>query len=134
MYKLKRLLPVLLIAALLVLPAAPAFAAYKMQTSQPVESTKIVLDQQGNAMDAPTWVYGISIFADSATNAYMGVYDCDTLTELASVTEYPLYEIGEPVQYRVTTEMFDIPLYFSDGVGIIIFVGVGFIHYGPEPE
>lgn len=124
-----------MVLALVLLFGVSAFAStgrYGTRTSQPLETTGIFNDQGGIAMDYSVWVYGVTIYADAA-NSYVGLYDCDTTVELNATTIYPRYEIGEPTQYETTTEMFTKPKYFDDGVGAIIFTGVAFIEYGPEP-
>jgi len=124
----------ILIAVALTVSATPAFAEarYGTRTSQTIETTGIAVDDKGNPMDYPVYVYGISIYADEA-GSYMGVYDCDTLLELASASIYPKDEIGEASQYDTEEHWYPMPKYFSDGVGVIMFTGVGFIHYGSEP-
>lgn len=118
--------------AIMVLCAAPV-SAYEIFTSQTIETTGIVIDEDGNTMDYDVWVYGLTIYAD-ASSSFIGIYNVDTLAELNSATTYPKDELGEPTQFEATTEMYAFPRRFSDGVGAIITVGVGFIHYGPEPE
>lgn len=130
----KKFLSVLLIAGLMLSAAAPAFAQsrYGLFTTQPIESTGIATGQDGNTMDYEVWIYGLSIYADAASS-FMGIYDCDTMAELNSGTTYARDEIGEPTQYEYTDKMYDEPRRFTDGVGVIIFTGVGFVHYGPAP-
>jgi hypothetical protein len=125
---------ILIILAAVMLFASPAFAQarYSIKTSQPLETGGIFTDQDGVTMDYAVWVYGVTIYADDASS-YIGLYDGDTTGEIFAETCYPKYEIGEPTQYETTTEWFTRPMYFSDGVGAIISVGVGFVHYGPEP-
>ena len=135
MFKLNKVFLIVLALVLVwAVGVAPAFAQarYGTRTSQTIETTGIAIDDKGNAMDYPVYVYGISIFADAASS-YMGVYDCDTLLELASASIYPKDEIGEATQYDTEERWYTTPKYFSDGVGVIMFTGVGFIHYGPEP-
>ena len=129
----KKILSIALALAL-VIGTAPAFAQsrHSIRASRTIETTGILTDQDGVTMDYSVWVYGVSIYADAASS-YVGLYDCDTTAELNSASEYPKYEVGEPTQYEVTTEWFDEPLYFGDGVGAIIFTGVAIVYYGPEP-
>ena len=136
MYKLKKFLPVLLIAALLVFCATPAYAQarYGLMTSRPIEADGILVDQDGNNMDSATWVYGVTIYADSAANAFIGLYNHDDAADLALTTSYSRYEIGEPTQYESTTELFDKPFYFDTGVVAVISVGVAWVYYGAEPN
>ena len=129
----KKVLGLVLALALLV-NIAPAFAQARFgtRTSRPIETSGIMIDQSGNTMDYSVWLYGVTVYADAASS-YVGLYDCDTVTELLHSTIYPRYEIGEPTQYETTTVQFDTPKYFSDGVGAIISTGVAFVEYGPEP-
>jgi hypothetical protein len=101
-----------------------------MKVSRPIETTGIFTDNDGNTMDYAVYVYGVSIFADAA-NSFMGVYDCDTTAELLSSTIYSVDEIGEATQYDTATTWYASPVYFNDGVGAIISVGVGYVYYGP---
>ena len=131
----KRLLTALSVLLVLMFLAMPCFAQarYGLRTSVPRESEGIAVDDNGDTMDYAVWIYGISIMADEASS-FMGVYDCDTLTELhATALTYLKDEIGEATQYDSKTVWFDNPKYFSDGVGIVIKTGVGWVHYGPEP-
>lgn len=112
---------------------AKAQSRYSKPWSQPIETSGIFTDNDGNTMDYPVWIYGIKIYAD-ASSSFMGIYDCDTTYELlhqGTVTAKD--EIGEATQYDTATEYYSDPLYFSDGVGAIISTGVGFVKYGPEP-
>lgn len=123
-----------IVLAIALLSVAGTASAVSIKTSYSIEAPGIMTDQDGATMDYAIWIYGVSIYADAASSE-MGIYDCNTFAELsgASTTIYPRYEIGEPTQYEVTTQMFDKPFYFSDGVGAIIKTGVGFVHYGPNP-
>lgn len=131
----KKFLLILLMAGLLLLAASPADAVsrYGTFTTQPIETTGILIGQDGNTMDYEVWVYGVTIFADAASS-FIGLYDVDTANELNSITEFPRWEMGEPTQFQTTTDWFDQPKRFTDGIGAIISVGVGFVHYGPAPE
>uniref|UniRef100_A0A6M3J0L1 Uncharacterized protein n=1 Tax=viral metagenome TaxID=1070528 RepID=A0A6M3J0L1_9ZZZZ len=134
MKKLKVLSAVLVLMLVMAFLVTPVFAQARhgLKTSRPIETTGILTDQDGNAMDYGVWIYGIEIFADEASS-YLGIYDCDTATELNSATTYARDEIGEATQYDSKTKWYATPKYYSDGVGMIIFTGVGFAHYGPEP-
>ena len=135
MFKLKKVfLMVLVLALVWAVGIAPVFAQgrYGTKTSRPIESTGILTDADGNTMDYAVWIYGLTIYADAASS-FIGVYDCDTFDELISVTEYARDEIGEPTQFEATSVWYAKPEYYSDGVGAIISIGVGFVKYGPEP-
>lgn len=125
----RKFLVVLLAVAVLLSVAAPAYALTSarrgLQTSTAQEATAVVYTD-------PTWVYGITIWADES-NSYMAVCNEDTLAETVASTVTILDEIGEASQYESATEWYPIPKYFSDGVSVIIFTGVGFIHKGPAP-
>lgn len=125
MFKLKRILSILLVIALLV-AVMPAFAQsrYGIRTSDAVQtSTALVLP-------AKTWVYGIKIFAD-AGNSFAGIYDVATLGA-ANYTNV-VDEIGEATQYDSAEIKYAKPKYFANGVTVVMTTGVFFIDYGPEP-
>ncbi len=131
----KKFLMVLLMASVLLLAvASPALAQsrYGLFTTQSNESTAILTGQDGNVMDYETWVYGLSIYADES-NSFFGVYDVDTLVELQSSTSFPRDEIGEPTQFEFSSKAYNQPIRFTDGIGMVIFTGVGFVNYGPAP-
>lgn len=129
----RKIFTVLAILSLACLLSVPAYAQarYGLRTSRPVQVDAVVTDNAGNAMDYPVWVYGIRIFAD-ANNSFMGVYDADTTGECDDTTVRD--EIGEATQYDTAVKMYDKPIFFSDGVAVIMTTGVGFIIYGPEPQ
>ena len=113
-------------------PEAFAQARYGIRTSEPIESTGILVDRDGNTMDYPVWIYGVTIFAD-ASSSFVGLYDVDTDAELTSATIAAKDEIGEATQYDSETKWYPKPAYYSDGVGAIITTGVAQVHYGPQP-
>lgn len=121
----KKLLSTLLVAIFL-LWTAPVLAQeeYGLEVSADMEAT-------GIAFDETSWVYKIAIFAD-ATNSYMGLYNVNTTTELQAASE-PEDEIGEATQWDTAERSYEKPVYYSDGVGVVIFTGVGFIWRGPQP-
>ena len=128
---------VLVLALVIIGLAMPCYATsgrYGMQVSQPITTDGIVTDQNGNTMDYGVWVYGIKIFT-SGGNSVMGVYDCDTTTELFGGSVYAKDEIGEATAYDTNESLYNTPLYFSDGVGAIIggTGAVGWVYYGPQP-
>lgn len=127
MYKLKKFLPILLLVAMLLL-AGPAYAQarYGTQMSAAVETSTALL------LPAGTWIYGMTIYADSAANAFMGVYDSATLGGCTNDTVKG--ETGEPTQYESTYTPLPGPVFCKNGVSVVITVGVGWVHYGPEPD
>ena len=76
-------------------------------------------------LPAGTWVYGIGIHASSAS-AQMGIYDSATLGAASS----PIDEVGEATQYKTVDRPWAEPIYFANGVTVIISNGVAFIDYG----
>jgi len=126
MYKLKKFLPVLLIAAML-LCSGPAFA----QSRYGLTFTPVTADQ-GSILPAGTWVYGIDIYASSAAAA-MGLYDVATLGE-ATDANLSAPEVGEATQYASEDRPFIKPIYFSTAVTVVINNGVGGIWTGQEPN
>ena len=130
----KKIIMVIALGIFFLAQIAPAFAQarYGTKKSRPLETSGVFTDKDGKTMDYGVWIYGISIFADQA-NSYMGTYDCDTADELNASTIYPRDEVGEATQYDTATNMYLTPEYYSDGVGAIIFTGVGSVLYGPEP-
>ncbi len=131
----RKFLSVLLaIGLLLLMAASPAYAEsrYGLFTTQPQESTGILTGQDGNTMDYEVWVYELGIFADEASS-FCGLYDVDTLDELIDGTNFARDEIGEPTQYEFSWNVYSQPIRFTDGLGLIIFTGVGFVKYGPAP-
>ena len=76
-------------------------------------------------LPAGTWVYGIGIHATSAS-AQMGIYDSATLGAASS----PIDEVGEATQYKTVDRPWAEPIYFANGVTVIISNGVAFIDYG----
>jgi len=132
MKKVKGFLAVLAALALL-LNVSPAFAQarYSTRTSQPLESSGIFTDEDGNEMNYAVWVYGVEIFADEASS-FMGVYNTTTVGAATAATVKD--EIGEATQYDTATRFYEQPRYYSSGVVGIISTGVGFVHYGPQPK
>lgn len=127
MYKLKKFLPVLLIAAMLVLSAAPAYAQARyggFKSAAVQTSTALVLP-------AKTWVYGLEIFADAASS-FMGIYNCATLATASDALVVD--EIGEATQYDTQSRRYASPIYFATGVTVVITTGIGWVYYGPEPN
>ena len=122
-------------SVLLLVATSPAIAAsrYGLFTTRPQETTGILTGQDGNAMDYEVWVYALGIFADDATNAVCGLYDVDTYVELIAATAYARDEIGEPTQSDFNWNVYDQPIRFEDGLGMVISVGIGFVRYGPAP-
>ena len=89
-------------------------------------------------LGAGTWVYGVAINADSATNAWAAIYDSATYSHEGDLTGLKV-DIGEPTQYETTYEWFTKPMYFSTGVSVAMGeasnnVGVVTIYYGPPPD
>lgn len=114
--------------------ASPAYAQarFGLHVSQPIESTGIATDADGVTMDYGVWVYGIRIFAD-ASNSFMGIYNADVVaTDLTKANCKD--EIGEATQHDTAERFYDKPMYFSDGVGIVISTGVGWVIYGSAPN
>lgn len=120
----RKFLSVLLIAGLLLL-AAPAYAQsrYGLFTAACEEQTALLLP-------AKTWVYGISIFGDEALS-FMGIYDTDSLVTATAATLQN--EAGVAAQFDTHTKMYAQPVYFVDGVTVVISLGVAFVYYGPAP-
>lgn len=79
---------------------------------------------------AGTWVYGISIYA-SSTNAELGIYDSATLEGAGN--NQVKDEIGEATQFDHADRVYAKPIYFTNGVTVIVNNGTGFVDYGPEP-
>lgn len=124
MFKLKRVLLVLLIA-MLVASSAPAFA----QERHSLRVTVITADTDA-ALAAGTWVYGIGAYA-SSSNGIMGIYDYATIFDAPDANVRA--EVGHATAGMTTTIMFDKPIYFTYGVSANVTGAVGFIYYGPAP-
>jgi hypothetical protein len=99
-------------------------------TATPVQAVKFrvkrisVTADTASVLAAGTYVYGISILATSA-NAQMGIYDSATLPGASA----PIDELGEATQYNRAESRWLDPIYFENGVTVIISNGVGFIDY-----
>ena len=129
----KKVFAILAVIGMLALAATPAFAVdgrNALKASQKIEATGVMTDGAGNTMDYSTYVYGVSIYADDASS-FVGVYDCDTTAELIAATIYPKVEIGEATQYDTEIIWFPSPIYFDDGVSVIMSTGVALVYYGP---
>lgn len=98
-----------------------------LKRSQPLLSSGIFNDADGNAMDYGVWVYGVILFARSA-NTIAEIKDCDSGGELTGTPNLTKDELGQPTQYETTehsyVDIYGRPFYFSDGVGANI-SGVG---------
>lgn len=127
MYKLKKILPVLLIAAMLVFSAAPAYA----QARYGLTFTPVA-DDTASVLPAETWVYGIGLYGAAAAGS-MGIYDCATLGEAVNAT-LAAPEVGVTAQYLSNFEWYPRPVYFSTAVTAVVGSGVGQIASGPEPN
>lgn len=114
------------------LPSAQAQSRYGLHISQPIETSGVMTDADGNSMDYPVWLYGVSIYADAASS-FVGIYDGDVVASI-SLDADQVTEIGEATQYDSYTELFPKPVYCSDGVIAIISVGVARVFYGPAPD
>ena len=131
MFKLKRILPVLLIVLCMLLvssapaqAAQPTYARYGLQKSAAVQTSTALL------LPAGTWVYGLEIFAE-ASSSVRGIYDAATLGTATDDTV--VSEIGEATQYDSKTVLFSRPIYFTNGVTVVMSTGVGFVLHGPQP-
>jgi len=115
----------LLVALVLAVSTQAAWATPRLQASSAVESdTSLVLA-------AGTWVYGVSIYADSASSNG-SVYD--SATYQAGSSSNVKCEIGEATQYDTCTIWFPTPMKFSNGVSVQIDTGVITVYHGPEPQ
>ena len=111
---------------MLMINVVPVFAQARHGTrlSAAVQtSTALVLP-------ASTWVYGLKIFADAASS-FMGIYDAATLG--ACTDETVKDEIGEATQYDTAEKHYAKPVYFTNGVSVVMTTGVGWVEYGQEP-
>ena len=113
----KRILLILLVVLLLSVNPLSAGTKWKILRQSVSTNTALLLP-------AGTWVYGISLHATS-TNAQMSIYNSATL----GGTSTPIDEIGEPTQYNTVDFPWPDPIYFSNGVTVIISNGVGFVSY-----
>lgn len=128
MYKWKRVLAISLVL-MFAAGISPVFAQarYGLTPSDAIEvSTSLVAP-------AGSWVYGWTIFAD-AGNAYAGLYDCATFYDGANTTVVD--EIGEATQWDKEENWFTKPIYFTNGVSVVMpsAVGVVVVWTGPEPN
>jgi len=124
MFKLKSVLMVLLVVALIV-SSAPAFA----QQRHSLRVTVVTADTD-SALAAGTWVYGIGAYASSA-NGIMGIYDYATIFDAPDANVRG--EVGHATAGMTATIFFEKPIYFTYGVSANVTGAVGFIYYGPEP-
>ncbi len=131
MFKLKRILPVLLVIAILALSAVsveaapPTYGRYGSQKSTAVQTSTALL------LPAGTWVYGLEIFADSASSV-MGIYDSATLEGAIDATVVD--EIGEATQFDTVTKFYPRPILFENGVTVVIGTGISWVYFGPQPS
>ncbi len=119
----KKRITIILLVILFVVNIHSSFAATKWKIKRISVATNTAL-----LLPAGTWVYGISIHASSAS-AQMGIYDSATL----GAASLPTDEIGEATQYSTSSSPWPEPIYFTNGVTVIISNGVGFVEYGVAP-
>ena len=132
MFKFKRLLPVIVLVAMLMLcvtpaqAAVPTYARYGLTASNAIEvSTDLVVP-------AGSWVYGWKIFADSASSV-AALHDSATF-QAASASNI-VDEIGEATQYDDTTTWFERPIYLVNGGSVVMVGSLGTVNIwtGPQP-
>lgn len=132
MFKLKRIVPLLLMIAMLVLIAVPASAGPPTSARRGLSTSDAIETSTALALPAGTWVYGVTLFADDASS-FAGLYDTATL-EAANATNMK-DELGEATQYDSKTKFGPpYPLYFKDGVTVIMATGVLTISFGGSPQ
>lgn len=124
--KIKKIFLIALVLALVwavgVMPVS-AQARYGLRRISATADTALLLP-------AGTWVYGISIYASSA-NAEIGIYDVATLPGAGDSEVRD--EIGEATQYDHADRLYAKPMYFTNGVTVMVNNGTGFVDYGPSP-
>ena len=124
----KLLKALLAVAFLLMLSAPPAQA----QARYGLSVSDAVTANDDLTLPAGTWVYGWKIFAEAAT-AYANLIDAATSAE--GIASNIVDEIGEATALDSTTNWFEAPIFFTNGVSVQVPSGVGtvFIYYGPQP-
>jgi hypothetical protein len=124
----KKICSVLLAVILAFAMITPVFAGighYGLRISKAVEANEALI------LPAGTWVYGMKVYADAASS-FMGVYNSATMG--ACTNDNVIGEVGEATQYDTETQMFPVPIFCSEGVSVVIGVGVGFVFYGSAPN
>lgn len=116
--KMRKALCVLMVL-LLMAGASPLSAAIRYRTMRMSVATSTAL-----VLPAGTWVCGIGMHATSAS-AQMGIYNSATLAGATT----PIDEVGEATQYNTIDRPWVDPIYFNNGVTIIVENGVGFVDY-----
>ncbi len=121
------------LALMLIAGISPAFAGGARFGYTPVFVSSATVNYEVSAAGADTWVYGTKVYA-TGTNGSLGLYDVDSTADLLLSTTEPKDENGEATSGATNIDWLTKPIFFDEGVSVIITNANALIYTGGEPS